>query len=99
MREIALAGKKAKEGPAFASLAVPDGAAKRGETPFKFIEHTGRSHRCGDFKRDLVLLASKILQMPRQNHADHESVWTSTETTAGRSRTIADQLSPASAEA
>ena len=38
-------------------------------------------------------------QMWRQFDADHGSVCTSTESTAGRSRTMGAQLSPASAEA
>src|SRR5207248_9703288 len=38
-------------------------------------------------------------QMQREHHSDHGSVCTSTDTTAGRSRTIGAQLSPASGEA
>ena len=36
--------------------------------------------------------------MDREHDPDHGSVWASTERTAGRSRTIAFQVSPASAE-
>ena len=35
----------------------------------------------------------------REHDSDHGNVWTSTESTAGRSRTMGAQLSPASAEA
>jgi hypothetical protein len=38
-------------------------------------------------------------QMRRKNNAHHGNVWASTESTAGRSRTIGFHLSPASAEA
>src|SRR5208282_1435068 len=38
-------------------------------------------------------------QMRRKYDSDHGSVWTSTESTAGRSRTMGAQLSPASADA
>ena len=38
-------------------------------------------------------------QMRRQHDPDHHSVWTSTESTAGRSRTIGAHVSPASADA
>ena len=38
-------------------------------------------------------------QVRRKDDANHASVWTSTESTAGRSRTMGDQVSPASAEA
>src|SRR3989454_6290682 len=42
----------------------------------------------------------KKKQMRREDNADdHDSVWTSTETTEGRSRTMGSQLSPASADA
>ena len=44
------------------------------------------------------LHARQRAQMERQHHADHGSVCTSTESTGGRLLTIADQLSPASAE-
>src|SRR5215467_780812 len=37
-------------------------------------------------------------QMSREQDTDHGSVWTSTERTAGRSRTMGSQLSPASAD-
>ena len=43
--------------------------------------------------------ARELLQMRGQHHANHGSVCTSTESTAGRSRTIGAQVSPASAEA
>ena len=38
-------------------------------------------------------------QMCREHDADHGSVWASTDSTAGRSRTMAAQLLPASADA
>jgi hypothetical protein len=43
--------------------------------------------------------ARQRAQMRRQNDTNHGSVCTSTESTAGRSRTIGFQLSPASADA
>jgi DNA polymerase-3 subunit alpha len=43
--------------------------------------------------------ARQVAQMRREHDPDHGSVWTSTESTAGRSRTIGSQWSPASAEA
>ena len=48
---------------------------------------------------DLAVDARQRAQMGGQHDADHGSVWTSTDSTAGRSRTIGAQLSPASAEA
>src|ERR1700685_2155413 len=43
--------------------------------------------------------AREPTEVRRENDANHGSVWTSTESTVGRSRTMGDQLSPASADA
>src|SRR5438132_2582311 len=50
---------------------------------------------------DALHLPFDVRQRPevrREHHADHRSVCTSTESTAGRSRTMGVQLSPASGE-
>src|SRR5207245_8241913 len=46
----------------------------------------------------LVTHLRQSAQMGRQDDADHRRVWTSTDSTAGRSRTMGVQLSPASAD-
>ncbi len=46
-----------------------------------------------------IVDAGQGAEMGRQYHPDHGNVWTSTERTAGRSRTTAFQVSPASVEA
>ena len=51
-----------------------------------------------ELERHLAADARQCPQMEREHDADHGSVWTSTDRTAGRSRTMADQLSPASLE-
>ena len=48
---------------------------------------------------DLAFDSRQSPQMERQRDADHFNVWTSTESTAGRSRTIGAQESPELAEA
>ena len=48
---------------------------------------------------DLAADARKFAEMEGQRYADQWNVWTSTESTAGRSRTIAVHESPASADA
>ena len=49
--------------------------------------------------RDLTIDARQRPQMYRELEPDHGNVWTSTDSTAGRSRTIGAQWSPASADA
>ncbi len=48
---------------------------------------------------DLPVDVCERPQVRRKPDSDHGTPWTSTESTAGRSRTIGTQLSPASAEA
>jgi hypothetical protein len=52
-----------------------------------------------DVELHLAVDVRQCPQMCREYDADHGSVWTSTDSTAGRSRTMGAQLSPASAEA
>ena len=52
-----------------------------------------------DVERHLAVDAGQRAEVEGQHDPDHGSVWTSTESTAGRSRTIAFQPSPESAEA
>ena len=52
-----------------------------------------------DFHVNLALEPRQRSQVRREHNPDHDSVWTSTESTFGRSRTIGFQVSPASAEA
>src|SRR5438105_12186773 len=51
-----------------------------------------RGTRCSPHGKSMSVLFDAVLSL-------HGSVWTSTESTGGRSRTIGAQLSPASAEA
>ena len=54
-----------------------------------------------EVERDLAVDARQVLQVRGQNDPDrvHGIVWTSTDSTAGRSRVMASQVSPASADA
>ena len=82
-------------------------AARRGE-PIEVISHGAQvninqhlalGNRTGDLDLHFALHPSQGSQMCRKHHAYHGSVCTSTESTAGKSRTIGAQLSPASEEA
>src|SRR5215472_7167377 len=52
-----------------------------------------------DLELHLALNAGQTSQMRRKHDANHGSVWTSTDSTAGRSRAMGAQVSPASADA
>ncbi len=99
MRQIFLAGEEAQEGAALERDVVADGAAQYGIAGLEGVEHRTQRRRRRHLERHLVLHPGQRAQVRRQQDADHGSVCTSTESTAGRSRTMADQLSPASAEA
>src|SRR5439155_19359057 len=73
--------------------------AQHGVAGFARVEDRTLGGRPVDLERHLAVEASQRSQMRRQDYPDHGSVWTSTESTAGRSRTIGVQLSPASADA
>jgi hypothetical protein len=74
-------------------------AAQHGVTLFQCVEHRTLCGRPRDLERDLAVDARQLAQMRRQHDPDHASVCTSTERTAGRSRTIGAQVSPASLDA
>src|SRR5919205_122699 len=99
VREVAPAGEEANVGPALAGRVVADGAAERGVGAFERVEHGARRDRARDFQLDFALDARERAQGLRQEDADHGSACASTESTAGRSRTTAVQLSPPSREA
>src|ERR1700736_5603668 len=62
------------------------------------VEHRALSDRVADLDLHLTTNASQGPQVRRQNDPDQASVCTCTERTAGRSRTMGFQLSPASAD-
>src|ERR1700682_1168363 len=78
---------------------IPKRSAQHRITRFQRIEHGPLRDRTLHVKRQLALQLGQRPQMSWQNNLNHDSVWTSTESTAGRSRTIGAQLSPASADA
>src|SRR6266705_5407686 len=97
--EVPLAGEEAQERPALLRDVVADRPAQHGIAGLERIEN-GRS--CGqarDVELQLALDPGQRPQVGREHHANHGSVWTSTDSTAGRSRTMGAQLSPASADA
>src|SRR6266851_1438984 len=78
---------------------IADGAAQHGILGLKGVEHRALRDRTLDAELHLAANVSQRPQMSGEYDANHGNVWTSTESTAGRSRTMGVQLSPALAEA
>ena len=96
---ILLAGEEAHERAALLCDLVADGAAQHRIAAFQGVENAVLRNRRRYVKRNLGTDSGQRAQMRRQMNANHGSVCTSTDTTAGRSRTMGIQLSPESAEA
>src|SRR6267142_212820 len=95
VREIFLAREEAQERAPLPRSVVADGAAQHGMTRLERIQDRVDGDGSLDLERHLAVDVRELAQMSRQRNADHGSVWTSTESTAGRSRTMGFQLSPA----
>ena len=63
------------------------------------VQHRALRRGASDLQLDHASDAGQYLEIFRQDDLDHDSVWTSTDSTGGRSRTIASQLPPPSGEA
>src|SRR5438309_9908312 len=96
--QVPLAGKESQERPSLLGDVVPDRAAQHGIAGLERVEHRAPRDLAGDVERHLAFYVRQRPQVRGQHHTDHRSVCTSTESTAGRSRTIGVQLSPASAD-
>ena len=65
---------------------------------FERVQHRPLRRRIIDVQPDLRPDAGQVAKVMGQDDADHESVWTCTESTRGRSSDDWRQLSPPSAE-
>src|SRR5881394_278828 len=99
MRKIPRAGEESQERPALCGDVIADRPAQRGIPSLERVEQRRSCDATREVERHLTLHARQGPQVCRQLHADHGSACTSTDSTAGRSRTIGVQLSPASADA
>src|SRR6516165_7588201 len=98
MRQVFLASKEAQEGPPLSGDVVANRAAQHWIAGLECVEDRAQRGRALDVKLYLAIHVCQRSQMRRNFHANHGSVCTSTESTAGRSRTMGAQLSPASDE-
>src|SRR5216110_2367813 len=99
MRQILLAGEESHKRPALPGDVVAERPAQHRIPALERVEDRALRGPTFDIELHLAVDFSQGAQMRREHNADHGSVWTSTESTAGRSRTIGAQLSPASADA
>src|SRR5438552_14413569 len=99
VREILPACEEPYERAALPSRVATYGAPQHRIGGLQCVEDGALRHRALDVERDLVADVRERPQMVRKHDADHRSVCTSTESTAGRSRTIGAQVSPESADA
>lgn len=99
MGKILLTREKPDERPAPAGRWVADGAPKHRVSGLDRIENRRLRDGAWQLKEKFPLDPSQGPQMKRQLDPDHFRVCTSTDNTAGRSRTIAFQVSPESDDA
>jgi hypothetical protein len=93
------ASEEAQERTALLGDMIADRAAQHRILGLEGVEHGTLSDRTFDVELHFRTDARQRPQMSGEYDANHGSVWTSTESTAGRSRTMGVQLSPALAEA
>ena len=93
------AGEEPEERPAATGGVVADRAAQHRVAGFEGVENRALSGRALDVEFHLSVDLRQRPQMKGEHDPDHESDWTSTERTAGRSRTMGAQLSPESLDA
>src|SRR6266567_6916313 len=98
VRQVPLACEEPQERPAPLGDVVADRAAQHGITRLERVQHRVPGDPAGYVERHLAFHLRQGAQVRREHHADHASVWTSTDSTAGRSRTMGAQLSPPSAD-
>ncbi len=99
MGKIFLAGKESQEGPALLCVVIANSAAQHGIARLERLEHRALRDHTLDLKLHFAPYVRQRPKVLRKFDSNHGSVCTSTDSTAGRSRTIGFQLSPASAEA
>src|SRR5260221_634862 len=97
--EVLLAGEEPDHGPPPLGDLIPDGPPQRRIGGLQGVEHRALGGGADDLDLHLAADPRQGPQVAGEDDSDHESVWTSTETTGGRSWTIAFQLSPASVDA
>src|SRR5262249_24833135 len=99
VRQILFAGEEPQKRASFLSDVIPNRAAQHRISSLEGVEHRSLRDFALDVDLNLAVDVRQRSKMRRKYYLDHDSVWTSTDSTPGRSRTIGAQLSPESAEA
>src|SRR5215213_192068 len=99
MRHILTTGKEPQQRTALTSDMVANGPTQHRISRLERIKDRASCHVAINLKLHIAADTRKRSQMCRQNNQNHVSVWTSTESTGGRSRTIGDHVSPPSGDA
>src|SRR6267378_1510951 len=97
--QIRLAGEQPHERPALLRDVVADRPAQHRVAGLERVEDRALRGHTLDVELHLAVDVLERPQMRREHDPDHGSVWASTDTTDGRSRTMGAQRSPALAEA
>src|SRR6266508_6484427 len=98
MRQVLATGKKANHRPSKMCHVIAHRTSQHRISLFKCVEHRTLTHGSLYFEFHFAINASESAQIRRKHDTDHGNVCTSTESTAGRSRTMGFQLSPASGD-
>src|SRR2546427_12505718 len=98
MGQVPLAGEESQERPALLRDMVADRPAQHRITTLERVQDRARGGVASDVELHLAADVRQRSQMDREYDSDHRSVWPSTDSTAGRSRTMGAQLAPASAD-
>src|SRR5262245_34683329 len=96
--QVLLAGEEPDERPAPLRHVITDRPAQHRVARLERVEDRTLRDATIDVERHLAVDARQLAQMRRENDPDHGSVCTSTDRTAGRSRTIGAHVSPESGD-
>src|SRR5262249_14817875 len=99
MGQILLTGEEAQHRPALLRDVVADRPAQHRITGLQGVEDRTLRGRACNVELHVAVDVRQCPQMIGKHHSDHGNVWTSTDSTDGRPRPPAPQLSPAPPEA
>src|SRR5215213_997428 len=98
MCHVFTAGEKSQQRTTLTGDVVANGATQHRVSSLDRIEYRASCHVALNLKLHISTEARERSQVCRQYNQNHVSVWTSTESTGGRSRTIGAHVSPPSGE-
>src|SRR5579859_1796304 len=99
MRKVLFAGKEPQKWSALLRDVVTDRSGQHRISRLESVEDRALRRLALHFEFYLPADLGQCSQVGRKRDANHDRVWTSTESTGGRSRAMGCQLSPASDDA